>query len=79
MIHIQSLTELQSLDIAGTKLTDVGLKCLQGLTKLRSLCVDDTGVTDKGIARFKKLLPKCELVHIVRGETLRGWRASVKK
>ena len=49
------MTELRSLDLWGTGITDEGLEHLGGLKNLQGLCVSDTLVTDHGLLRLKGL------------------------
>ena len=51
----KGLTQLQSLDLAGTQVTDAGLEHLKGLTQLQSLDLGQTQVTDAGLEHLKGL------------------------
>ena len=52
---LETLTQLQILEISGTQVTDIGLTHLKGLTKLQELSLDGTKVTDAGLAHLKGL------------------------
>jgi hypothetical protein len=49
MHHVQGLTHLSKLDLAGTAVTDAGLANLKGMTHLEELWLGKTGVTDAGL------------------------------
>ncbi len=49
--------EVESLDLAGTSVSDAGLKHLYTLKKLRLVNLYDTCVTDRGVAALDKALP----------------------
>jgi hypothetical protein len=55
--YLADLTELQSLEIRGTKVTNAGLKYLRGLRKLKILHVAGTAVTLSGIEELRRSLP----------------------
>jgi len=55
LIHLESLTSLDSLDLQHTDVTDVGLVHVKGLRSLRKLWLDDTQVTDAGLLNLKEL------------------------
>ena len=61
MVHLKGLTNLQSLDLRKTKITDAGLVHLKGLNKLQWLYLMGTKVTDAGVSDLKKSLPNCEI------------------
>ena len=56
------LPQLQTLGLAGTYVTDAGLKELAALKQLQTLRLDNTKVTDAGIAELKKALPDCKIL-----------------
>ena len=49
------------LDLAGTQVTDAGLKELAGLKILHALYLGGTRVTDAGLKELRKALPGCEI------------------
>ena len=51
----RTLNQLEYLDLAGTKITDAGLKALADCNKLRSLGLVGTAVTDAGIPHLARL------------------------
>ena len=55
LVHLKGLTNLQSLDLSITFVSDAGLVHLKGLTKLQSLDLYDTKVTGSGLVHLKKL------------------------
>jgi hypothetical protein len=54
-LHLEALTELQSLELHGPHLTDAGLAHLKGLKTLKFLRLGNTGVTDAGLEHLKGL------------------------
>jgi endonuclease YncB( thermonuclease family)/Leucine-rich repeat (LRR) protein len=53
--YLGTLTELDQLQLWGTKVTDEGLKHLKGLKKLRRLTLHDTPITDAGLGHLSGL------------------------
>ena len=53
--RIRFLTNLESLDLEGTPITDAGLAHLEGLTKLAYLDLSGFQVTDVGLVHLKGL------------------------
>ena len=53
---------LRRLSLAGSKVTDDGLKPLHGLTGWQELDLTGTKVTAAGVAALQKALPKCKIV-----------------
>jgi len=50
------LTQLQTLDLSHSKVTDAGLEHLKGLTRLQTLALSECmKVTDAGLERLKGL------------------------
>jgi hypothetical protein len=49
------LSELESLVLNDTAVTDVGLAHLRGLTRLRTLSLDSTRVTGEGFVELRSL------------------------
>src|SRR5262245_35704263 len=76
--NLQSMTQLESLDLNGTQITDGGLAVVAALPKLKSLRVARTKITDEGFRTH--LLPKESLVNLdltgteVKGATKRDWK-----
>jgi hypothetical protein len=52
LVHLRGLTQLASLDLTGTHVTDHGLEHLGGLTRLRALTLDKTTVTGTGLVHL---------------------------
>jgi serine/threonine protein kinase len=55
LFHLRGLTELQSLDVGNTLVSDEDLAHLGGLANLRNLNLGGTSVSDKGLTRLHKL------------------------
>lgn len=69
LVGINRLRHLDTLRLAGTKITDAALEHLRG-TRLSSLSLARTSITDKGLAQLKGL----ELNAItLDGTRLKGW------
>ena len=62
-MHLKGMSELQSLDLAGTAITDKGLTQLKGLANLRLLNLKGTKITAEGIAKLQQTLPNLKIVH----------------
>jgi hypothetical protein len=54
-------TELQTLNLSGTRVTDAGLKSLVGLSKLGELNLSFTSVTEAAVKAFQESVPGCEV------------------
>jgi hypothetical protein len=61
--HISGWPELRSLTLGSTQVSDRGLRHLEKLTNLREIDLDETRVTPAGVARFRRALPDCRVVH----------------
>ena len=59
--NIARLDRLKRLALAGSFLTDAGIKHLAGLTNLESLDLRRTKATAAGIAEQQTALPKCKI------------------
>ena len=59
--ELAGLTNLSTLDLAGTEATDAGLRELVDLKNLTSLNLVGTRTTDAGIAELQKALPNCKV------------------
>jgi hypothetical protein len=59
--NLPNLTKIEHLSADGTKITDEGLVHLAHLTSLKSLSVRRTKVTPEGVAKFKTLVPACQV------------------
>jgi hypothetical protein len=60
--HLKRLAKLQRLILPMTpQITDAGLVHLKDLTRLELLNVRGTAITVEAAAKFKKLLPECEI------------------
>ena len=57
LAHLGTLTNLTSLELAGTNITDEGLSHLTNLSSLTRLNVRNTKCTEKGIATLQQALP----------------------
>ncbi len=55
LVHLRSLTNLESLDLGGTKVAGPGLEHLRGLIHLNSLSLDGAPVGDSSLAYLKDL------------------------
>lgn len=55
LAHVANLTQLEALDLSGTKITDEGLVHLQRLRKLRVLDLSGTEITDAGLTHLRGL------------------------
>jgi len=55
MAHVARLDRVESLMLAESRVTDVGLTHLEGLTRLKSLFLQNTRVTDAGLAHLQRL------------------------
>ena len=62
------LSQLEVLELKGTKITDTGLEHLKGLKRLQILSLFQTKVTDAGIERLQKALPKARIEYSIRKE-----------
>lgn len=63
LVHLQALTQLQSLHLSGSQVTDAGLEHLKGLTNLQELHLQNTTVTDEGVKKLQQVLPNCKIEH----------------
>lgn len=52
---------LRELDLSQTSITDASLPILQKIRRLKTLKIQGTNVTEQGIAKFKTVLPDCEV------------------
>jgi len=60
---LKGLTELKSLDLSGTGVTDAGLEIVKGLASLQSLDLNGTKVTKAAVAELKKSRPSLTVFH----------------
>src|SRR5687768_8735878 len=60
---IERLTELGSLDLAGTEVGDGAIDRLAKLSALTDLNLQNTNVTEAGLARLKQALPQTAIKH----------------
>ena len=63
LAHLESLTNLERLNLYYTDVTDAGLERLKGLPKLAWLNVQITHVSYEGVKKLQKALPNCEIRH----------------
>ena len=55
MKHLEGLTQVERLNLGGTRITDAGLERLKTLTQLQVLCLSSTLVTDGGLEHLNGL------------------------
>ena len=55
LVNLKGLTQLQTLDLNGTKVTDAGLMHFIGLPRLDYLSLANTAVSDAGLAQLNGL------------------------
>ena len=58
---LQSLQDLEYLNLYGTEITDAGLKKLAGLKNLKKLYLWQTKVTAGAVEEFKKTVTDCDV------------------
>ncbi len=54
--------KVNTLDLAGTTVTDVGLAHLKRFVTLRTLNLTATSVTDAGVDKLQNALPNCKII-----------------
>jgi tetratricopeptide (TPR) repeat protein len=59
---VRGFTDLRTLDLRWTRVTDAGLAHLKELKQLRDLDLSRTAVSSQGIAKLKEALPKTRVV-----------------
>ena len=59
--HLKGLTQLATLDLRYTQVTDASLNHLKELTQLQTLYLGGTKVTDEGVKKLQQALPNCEI------------------
>ena len=64
LVHLKGLTQLQSLNLSDTQVTDAGLERLKGLIRLRDLNLRETRVTGTGLERSRKGLAQLQLLSL---------------
>lgn len=64
---IATLVSLKELHLTTTRVTDAGLRKLESLNDLEFLDVTNTKCTLDGVARFRGVLPDCEVLYWYRG------------
>ena len=60
-MQLKGLTNLQTLILSGSNITDAGLVHLKGMTELQWLSLRKTEITDAGVSGLKESLPICEI------------------
>jgi internalin A len=55
------LKDVRYINLAGSRVTDAGLRELEGMTSLVEVFLEKTKVTDEGISNLKKALPKLQV------------------
>ena len=61
LAQLASLTELETLSLFNTGVSDVGLVHVKKLSHLKYLNLSYTAVTDEGMAEIQKALPNCRI------------------
>lgn len=61
MKEVAAMSDLSTLSLSYTKVTDAGLKELATLKHLTVLDLKGTSATKKGIAEVQRMLPNCEI------------------
>ncbi len=61
MDHVAEMTQLESLNLNGLRITDAGLRKLHSLKNLKLLSAYVTDITPEGIEEFKTAVPGCEV------------------
>ena len=59
--NLAELKQVKRLSLAGSGLTDAGIKHLAGLPKLEWLDLRKTKASAAGVAELQKALPKCKI------------------
>jgi hypothetical protein len=59
--NLKALTNLNTLSLANTRITNKGLEQLKGLTKLQALHLKGSLVSDAGAKELMTALPKLEI------------------
>jgi hypothetical protein len=62
LAKLTSLTELQSLNLDSTHVTDVGVPLLAGFGKLRQLDLYHSLLTGQGVAKLRAALPRTVVI-----------------
>ena len=62
LAHCSSLPKLECLSAQGPGITDMSLIALESCKALKMVEFLDTKISDAGISRFRKALPKAELI-----------------
>jgi len=55
LAHLETLSALTTLHVAGQRLTEDGLSHLEGLSKLEQLMLSGPGLTDAGLGHLERL------------------------
>jgi hypothetical protein len=55
LASLAPLSQVRSLDLCGSRITDAGLRHLAGMTKLRELDLGSTEITDAGLAHLARM------------------------
>jgi Leucine-rich repeat (LRR) protein len=59
--NLKECSQLRTLDLKETKVSDTALEHIKGLTQLQSLSLTDTNVTDDGVKKLRQALPTCRI------------------
>ena len=63
IVYLKALSNLETLTLNSTQISDAGLVHLKDLTNLRYLGLNGTQITDAGLAELQQALPSCEINH----------------
>ena len=64
---LQEFTQLESLDLDGTRVTDAGLAALGQLKHLQRMNLQSTAVTNQGLAGLRQAVPGCSIEEPAKG------------
>ena len=78
LVNLKGLTQLQTLDLNGTKVTDAGLMHLIGLPRLDFLSLANTAVSDAGLAQLNGL-PRLQTLNLIGTQVTDAGLARLKE
>jgi hypothetical protein len=61
LAHLEALTGLEHLNLAGCNVTDAGLVHLKALKQIHTLYMQRVNVTDAGFETLEEALPNCKI------------------
>ena len=76
LVHLHSLTKLETFDLNNTKISDNGLASIKFLTNLKHLNLEGTNVTKAGLEKLRKSLPECTIDIMAPDGTVETWHLS---